>query len=301
MLGYVVTEKAELKVREYELYSAYYCGLCKTAGRRYGQLPRLALNYDFVFLALLAASIGDAEVHISQEHCIVHPLKKKSVMQSCPALEYASDIMVLLAYYKLKDDYYDNHSIVSGILSKISRPSLKGLFQTRPELCQFVESRLSELSALEKEQCPSLDQAAEPFARMMEEIFRQAAELPSAAPSDTIKQGLIFARIGYHLGKWIYLMDALDDIEENRKDGNYNPLIYRFSYDATEEPAAFRQRIREPMEYNLLFCLSEMGKAWELSAGKQNDGLISNIIYMGMLRKTELLLEKGNTTDEQSL
>ncbi|MBN7774626.1 DUF5685 family protein [Clostridium aminobutyricum] len=290
MLGYVVPEKAELKMREYEVYSAYYCGICKSVGERYGQLPRFTLNYDFVFLALLLAATDDETDKISSEHCIIHHIKKKNVLKENAAMDYAGDVMLILAYYKLMDDYVDDHSYPSRMMAMMLSSTVKRLSKYHSSLCELVESQLRELSKLEKEQCAELDRAEEPFARIMEAIFTSSGESNPASLK-------ILKHIGYHLGKWIYLMDAYDDIEENITKNTYNPLLYRFQYEG-ESIEDFKEKIKPTVEFNLMHYLAEISNAMSLLDLKKNKGILENIAYFGLLRKTEITLEKGETNEQ---
>lgn len=283
MLGYVTADKPELKMREFEVYSGYYCGVCKSIARRYGQLPRMVLSYDAAFLALLLASLDKREDQPSKEHCIIHPVKKKTIVQN-EAIDYAADVMLILAWYKLLDDAHDE----GRMYAKAAVTTLKGIYRklhrARPQLCGKVEENLKTLSLLEEEKCASLDQAAEAFAKIMEAIFEEGP-LP-----DGFKEQEALRRVGYHLGKWIYLIDAVDDVEENIQSGAYNPLLYRFSYEPGEED--FQGRIREACRFNLFHYLGEMANAADLLTIRKNRGIIENIIYKGLLRKTENLTQK---------
>ncbi|MEA4987849.1 MAG: DUF5685 family protein [Anaerovorax sp.] len=296
MQGYVVAEKAELKMYEYEIYSAYYCGICKSIGRRYGQIPRLALDYDAVFLALLLSAIVDEELTIQKEHCLVHPMKKKNIMRKSTAIDYAADAMLLLAYYKLKDDYSDEGNLFAGLGQVIAKPLLHNLFQSESKRCQKIETLLTQLSGLEKQNCSNYDQAAEPFAKLMENIFSENKLV--------IKESdrLILKQIGYHLGKWIYLIDAFDDLEKDEKNNTYNPLFLRFSYEKKNENLLeFKNRISKQVEFNLLQYLSKISKAFALLEIKKNKGILENIIYLGLLRQTDKVLQKGNNNHEEPL
>lgn len=292
MHGYVMPEKPELKIREYELYSGYYCGLCKSVERRYGQLPRLALNYDSVFLALIIGSFYSSPERIEIERCPVHPLKKRTIVYDEVGVDYAADIMLLLAYFKFLDDKQDDGGVKASAGLVALKNSYKRLMKSHREKCIMIESKLNELSKLEQEKCPSLDRAAEPFAKLMEEVF-----LAESFQGEIEKEEML-RRMGYHIGKWIYLIDAFDDLKENIERGTYNPLIYQFSYGEDDKNIeAFRNRIAGRVEQNLLLYLAEFAKAWETIKTEKNAGLIENIIYFGLLRKTEQIIRKGNTED----
>ena len=283
MLGYVTADRPELKMREFEVYNGYYCGVCKSIARRYGQLPRMVLSYDAAFLALLIGSLYREEDQPSREHCIIHPIKKKTIVSN-EAIDYAADVMLILAWHKLLDDARDEGKLHAKAAAKALKHIYHRLEAARPGLCLRVEKGLQGLTQLEKDKCANLDQAAEAFAKIMEAIFEEGP-LPGG-----FKEQEVLRRIGYHLGKWIYLMDAIDDIDENIESGAYNPLLYRFNYEQGEED--FHGRIMETCEFNLYHYLGEIGRAADLLAIKKNEGIIENIIYKGLLRKTQNMTQK---------
>lgn len=130
MLGYVKIDKGELKVREYEVYTGYYCGICKSIGKRYGQLPRMSLSYDAAFLAIILASLNDEPDMPVQEHCIAHPVIKKKTIIRNRAIDYAGDVMLILAWYKLIDDAKDEDKLYA----KATMVLLKRIYKTRQQI-----------------------------------------------------------------------------------------------------------------------------------------------------------------------
>ncbi len=299
MLGYVQIHKPELKVREYEIYTGYYCGICKYIGREYGQLPRMALSYDAAFLALMLASVSEEPDMPVQEHCVAHHIKKKTIVRNT-AIEYAGDVMLILAWYNLLDDAHDEGKTSAKALTFFMKGIYRKLRRKHPELCTGVEEHLKELSSLEEAKCSSLDQAAEAFSKIMEVIFYQGAPKESRE---------IFAGLGYHIGKWIYLMDAVDDIEEDIESGAYNPLLYRYDYRgmvsgdtslSEETPEDFRDRIRDKLEFNLFHYLAVLADEAEKLDIRKNKGIIDNVIYFGLNRKTETVLEQSTETEQEN-
>ena len=313
MLGYVTCEKAELKVREYELYSAYYCGVCKSIGARYGQLARTVLSYDSVFLSMLLDGVSGKAPGVEEGSCLLHPVKGKNIASS-RGIDFAADVMLILAWFNYLDDQNDKDTvsekggageIAKATALKVAGRSLKKAYgdiePKYPELCKEIAGQLDELSALEKEKCASLDEAAEPFANIMVRIF-EAGFGHMAVPAldqDQATDLKVAGSMGYHLGKWIYLMDAWEDLEKDIASGAYNPLIYRFGFmqdSETETAEGFRDRIRESVRFNLMTYLSMIGSAVDLLELKGNKGIIENIVFMGLLRRTEDALkaeEKG--------
>lgn len=287
MFGYILPEKPEMKIKEYELFRAYYCGVCKSIGKRYGQLKRLVLNYDSTFLAILLSAAAGESMGIKRERCIVHPIVKRHVIKNSAIIDYASDINILLAYYNFDDNRKDEGSVLSGAGMLVLKSGFKKLKSKYAGKCDIIEKRLEELHSLEKEKCNSMDMAAEPFARLMEEV---TAYEPLCS-TDNVRE--ILRWIGYNLGKWIYILDAYDDIEDDIKAGNYNPLVCQYNC-ANETAAEFKDRIREKVEFNLTFSLNRLARAYELLDVKNNNGILENIIYMGMLRKTQNILGTGS-------
>lgn len=296
MLGYVKVFKPELKVREYEVYCGYYCGVCKSIGKRYGQLPRMALSYDAAFLALLLGSVSEAVDAPTQEHCVAHPIIKKKTIIRNDAIDYAADVMLILAWYKLMDDANDEGKLYAKGTMLAFRRIFKKLRKKHTALCENIEEYLAELSALEKEKCAHLDMATESFSKIMESIFSEGYKTlctDSQKISGTYADFdedlcTLFATIGYHMGKWVYLIDAVDDIEDNIETGAYNPLIYRFGFDASaESPKEFRKRIEEDLKFNLYHYLAMIGNCLDTLEIKKNKGIIDNVIYFGLNRKTE--------------
>jgi hypothetical protein len=298
MLGYVTPEKGELKLREFEVYGAYYCGICRSVAKRCGQLPRLALSYDFVFLAMLLSSVFDGPDALTPFRCPIHPMKKRAEVKSSPIIEYAADMMMLSAYYKMRDDRTDDKSPRGFAGELLLRKTFRKVRDRRAGKSREIAARIEELGRLESERCASFDRAAEPFALIMGEMLdydgpeREDIQVKHAS-------GLSYAlrRIGYNLGKWIYLIDAYDDAEDDIRRGLYNPLALCYGLgsaeNAGESVTLFRERIAERVRLSATLYLSETAEIAALLPLKKNKDILENIIYMGLLRRTEEIVS-GN-------
>jgi hypothetical protein len=292
MLGYITPEKGELKLREFEVYGAYYCGLCRAVGARCGQLPRLLLRYDFAFLAMLLSAVFEAEDALTPFRCLVHPMKKRVVTEISPVVEYAADMMLLSAYYKLRDDRLDEGSLRGFAGELFLRGVVRAIRARYPDKSRRIDECIQALGRLEKEACASFDRAAEPFARFMGEMLDYdgpSASDGSAKRTENARYAL--GRIGHNLGKWIYLIDAYDDAEADLRCGAYNPLALCYGYglaeNAGESAALFRARIAERVRLSATLYLSEMAELAALLPIKKNKNILENIMYMGLLRRTE--------------
>ena len=282
MFGYIMPEKPELKIKEFDIYRAYYCGVCKSMGKRHGQLKRMTLTYDSAFMAMLLCSVLKVDTKLVKERCMVHPLKKSFVTYN-EIIDYSSDINIILAYNNIRDKWQDDRSKAALAGLAAFKRTYKKLQLKYNEKCAIISKRLEELAKLESDKCSSIDEAAEPFAKLMEEV------LDYEKLDDRSRK--IIRWMGYNIGKWIYLIDAFDDIEDDLKDSSYNPLLLHYKYlESGEEISAFKNRIKGQVEFTLLYCLREASNAFELLEAKENKGILENILYIGMLSKTDKIL-----------
>ncbi|MEL7608562.1 MAG: DUF5685 family protein [Bacillota bacterium] len=271
MFGYVSPHKCELKVKDLALYQAHYCGLCHALAQRYGQLPRLTLNYDCSFLALLLCGLSGGQ-KCAQRRCAYKPLAGEKPVAPCsPGMEYAADVNVLLAYSKLEDDWNDEKRLDAFAAKSALKRAADKAARFRPETAKAIGEQIRALSKLELEQCADIDAPADVFAVMMRRILSLYE-----AENDEIR--LILGELGYHLGRWIYLIDAWDDREKDAKRRSYNPFL---ASGADEERASFL----------LYYSLREAQKAYDLLEPASNRPVLDNILYLGLSHKTESLLK----------
>lgn len=270
MLGYVKACKPELKIKEFEIYKAVYCSLCKKLGKNYGILSRFTLSYDFTFLALLNMSLQDGCVCFEQKRCPFNPLKKCNYCKDDTSLDMPAAAAMIMLYYKILDNIADEHGI-----KKIGYYMLKPIFSRvhkkasyeYPEIELAVSEYISEQNALEKDDCKSIDQAADPTAKVMEKILSLC--------SDDLSQKRVLKRLGYCMGRYIYLLDAAVDLPDDIKNNSYNVLKYGCDGDA-------KKYAKEKITPQLYFCVNEAAKAFELLDVKKYKSIIGNIIYLGL-------------------
>lgn len=287
MFGYVKIFKDELKVKEYDLFKAYYCGLCKTIKKNYGFAARMGLSYDLTFLSLLLASVYDTEDKINPESCIANPLKKKPVRCGDSYAEYCASANVILTYFKLLDDLYDNHSVKSAFALLFMISSKRKAKKKEPLLFENVKKYMKALSALEKKHSNEPDALADKFAHLTETIFT-----PSVIKDEKINR--VLGVMGYQLGRFIYLLDACDDYERDKKSGAYNVLTQDGCPVTKDELLA-----------SLEFTLSEVANAYNLLEIKKNKTITDNIIYLGLMDSLNKVrnpqAEKKERKNERSL
>ena len=285
MFGYVRPLTGELKVRELEEYKAVYCGLCRAMGRRYGFLARLTLNYDFTFLAMLL-SHGAETCPISLRRCPAHPFRKRKMCEKLPALDLAADESLILSYQKLRDDGADK-GFFKGLPARIAALLLRRAYEkaagTQPDFDRTVTECLDELHEMERERCPSLDRPADAFAR----ILKAAAPKTGDEARDRALEQLL-----YHVGRWIYLVDAWDDLEEDRAAGAYNPVDARYDGKGGEHEG--------DLKTTLLHSRNLASSAYALAQSERWDAILSNILYLGLPAVEQLVFSGKWRRDRRS-
>lgn len=267
MFGYVNIYKDELKVKDYKLWQSYYCGLCEALGKRYNQLIKLGLNYDMTFLAIVIGGIISENPEIKKKFCLLHPINKRYKAKSPIALDYACDVSVVLTSEKLSDDINDDKKLSAFFLRIPYNLPFK---KAKKHICaDKIKSHLSDLYKLEKENCRNIDKVADCFALLMADIMT-----PSFIPEE--KRENLY-KFGYNLGRWIYIIDALNDYEDDKKKNKYNP---------------FEELNIEDVEFTLTYTLSQIGNIYKELDFKMNKALIENIIFLGLRLKQDQILKK---------
>ena len=229
MFGYIRPLREELLIREFNYYRSIYCGICKTIGREYGQIPRLGITYDLAFYALFIMCFSPSEGEIEREHCIVHPVTKRPIMSEHEILELAADLTVMLAYFKGQDDRQDQKKLQGASIQMVYRRAFRKASHKHPQLAQFISDKLAELNAIEKQSYTLPEELSTP---MVATVFGDLmGELVVYAIYDFLKlEGLfdlrtVFQRFGQNIGAWIYLIDAIDDYPRDRSKGESNYYV----------------------------------------------------------------------------
>ncbi len=285
MFGYVRPYVPELRVRENEYYNAIYCGLCSSLGKCTGTTSRLTLNYDFVFAALLRFAATGEKPKLSPRRCFVHPVKKKFMAESTNELDFCARAAVLLSYHKISDDVSDERGI-----KRLRAKTLKLIFRgmrrrAKKQLLradELIVDGLCELSRIESQKLPSVDIPADSFGRTM-------ANLLSLEVDDSV--GRVLYSAGFHLGRWLYIIDAADDMAEDLKRDRFNPFV--LLYEGREPNDAQKLDIFNALTAELM----KLEAAFDLLP--ENDGqsdtfsLIRNILHLGMPAAAEKALGLG--------
>ena len=278
MFGYIAVNKPEMKIREFELYQSYYCGLCRSLKERYGRRGQMTLSYDMTFLALLLTSLYEPEEKNGCERCAMHPLRKHE-FRSSRYTDYAADMNILLSYEKCMDDWKDEHNRKRKLAALLLKGKNESVCEKHPQkfakICQLME-RIHEI---EQAQSSNIDEASGVFGELMAEVFVYRPD----EWEDTLR------RMGFFFGKFIYLMDAYEDIGEDIKKGTYNPMKELYARPDFEEQAG----------QMLVMMMAECCRAFERLPIVENTGILRNILYSGVWCRYECVKQKRKEQREK--
>ena len=260
MFGYITIDRDELKGKDLDRYRAYYCGVCHDLRKAYGQLSRMTLTYDMTFLAVLLTALYDETAGTEEVRCLLHPGRKQPVIRNaCTA--YAADMNILLTWHNLFDDWEDEHSRKAWAATRALRPAYLKTAAAWPEQTKAIRRYLNRLHAAERRNEPDIDLASGLTGSLMAEIFSWKKDLWSKD----------LRRLGFYLGKFIYLCDAWDDREQDGRNGCYNPFLAS-EHSYTEEDIA----------QILTMMAAEAARSFERLPVVEDAEILRNILYSGI-------------------
>jgi hypothetical protein len=268
MFGYIIVNQEELKLKEYHMYRSYYCGLCQVLKEKYGMAGQMTLTYDLTFLILLLSDLYQDTPTEGMCRCIAHPFEKHPTRISRFS-DYAADMNVLFSYYQCQDDWNDEKKLSRKAGSVVLKKDFEKIVSRYPEKAAIIENWLVKLHTYEKNHSDNIDEAAGCFGQILAEIF--------VWQKDEWEQDL--RQMGFFLGKFIYLMDAYEDLEKDEKNQNYNPLL-----SMRQEPD-----FESYCHQLLTMMLAEACKSFERLPLADNVSILRNILYSGVWSHYELI------------
>lgn len=271
MFGYVAVNETELTLDDKARYSAYYCGLCQVLKKKYGQIGQLTLTYDMTFLVILLTGLYETPGVTEEHRCITHPTKKHAMFVN-DCTEYAADMNILLAYHNCMDDWLDDKSVVKLSAAKLLEKKYLLLKQQYPQKAAAIERYIENVHRGENEKSHDLDLVAGYTGEMLGELFSWKDDIWSP----------VLKRMGFFLGKFIYLMDAYDDLEKDAKKNSYNPWIF---YQNRDDFSEYSHAI-------LTMMMAECAREFEHLPILLDASILRNILYSGVWAKY-----KGVKTD----
>ncbi len=286
MFGYVDIYAKDLSSTARECYQGYYCGLCRTLRSRYGLTGQLSLSFDMAFVALLLSALYEPPTSVSQGRCTAHPWKARprTVNQY---VDYAADMTAVLAYYNYEDNWSDEHKYSSHLAATKLEQYIPALRKKWPDACGAIEGELCELNRMEAADSSDLDALCGCFGRLLGAVFCVHNQDPWAST---------LMRLGYGLGCFIYLMDAYDDLEKDKKNDCFNALA---ALATVLDPKEFEKKCKSLLTVELASC-AEAFEMLPIVKDTPEGELLYNVLYSGIWGRYELrramrerLLKKG--------
>ncbi len=276
MFGYVRYDAPNLFLKDLVLYRAVYCGLCKSIGVSCGQIARLGLSYDMAFLSALLHNMTGQDIKIENQRCVEHCFRPQPMAATDDLTCALGALNTMLVYYKLTDDVLDEKKgcFKRACFSKSFKRARKGY----PALHAIVTRQLAEQARTERERVPSPDRAADPSAVMMQDL---SDELLGEKKSEATRA------LFYHLGKWVYLIDALDDYDGDIKKGAYNPFV--LTYESKNRETLVKEH-GEELSFLFDSLFYAMREALAQIPFSFNRDLTDNIILRGIPCETARIM-----------
>ena len=278
MFGYVVMNKPEIRFKDFDLYRSFYCGLCRELREKYGISGQITLTYDMTFVVVLLSALYEPPTQKGTTRCVIHPVCKQPVRKNA-ATEYGADMNVLLTYYKCMDDWEDEKKFAALGYGKILQRKNNRLSRRYPEKAEKIRKLLEKLSQMEKAGETDIDKMSGCFGRIMEEIF---------AWKKDVWEGSL-RRMGFYLGKFIYILDAYDDVEKDVKNGNYNPFAEKYIMKG------FDEQVRQL----LIMMMAQTCREFEKLPIIKYTDILRNILYSGVWCRFEAIARKRREAGEK--
>ena len=287
MFGYVVVHKPEMKVKDFEIYNAIYCGLCRHIGKTYGALAKLCLNYDMTFVSLMQMALTDGCDGYEQKMCRANPLKKCTYCKNDSDFQdIAAAATMALSDLKVADNITDSgwlKSLGFRFVRLFTKRWRKKAVLKYPQLEAIVTEYGKNQALAEADANCSIDKACEPTAKAVADILCMV--------SNDEKAQFVLQRIGYCLGKWVYLCDVADDFSKDLKKGGFNPLINE--YDGVTPQNEF---VKARLEPTMNVCWTESAKYSELLDLCKHKDIVDNILYEGLKNRQNKIFNKETQT-----
>lgn len=273
MFGYIIVNKAEMKFKEFDIYHSYYCGLCQMLRKKYGKAGQLSISYDMTFVLMLLSSLYEPDVAKGSCKCIAHPFEKHEI-RTTEFTEYIADMNVLLTDYKCQDDWKDEKKFTRFIYGKLLQGKSKKLKERYAEKINTIVKLMRDFSEAEENGKADIDELSGLFGQVMAQIM--------VYKEDEWSDNL--GRLGFYLGKFIYLLDAYEDVEEDIRKSTFNPLKEMYQ----------RPDFEEECRTILTMMMSECCKEFEKLPILDNVEILRNILYSGVWTRYEIVREKRN-------
>ena len=289
MLGYVRAYKPDMKMKDYELYKGIYCSLCRALGRNYSPLAQLFLSYDFALACVLRLAAAEKGCAFSKKRCPYNPSKKCMICGSKDVFDFCAHAVIITVYYKVLDNLHDK-GFFSKLAAALVFPAVALMHKKAARLAPEAEKAVADAMKLqaetEAEKSPSIDEAAHPSAQALATVFSLGFE-------GETKEAL--SKIGYMTGRFVYILDAADDLEDDLKKGAFNPFCGE-DISGAESRKNFAEKVRGMLNLTQSNALESL----DMLEVKRFYDIMDNILLEGLSNCAEKVLSKYGEKAEKS-
>lgn len=279
MFGYLDIDKGTIEQGQRGLWQTFMCGLCVSTKALYGNFPRAFITNDINFFNVLFHSATQTDVEIENKTCFSHPLKKRTILKTTPLTDALASANVLLTYWNIYDDVLDDNSLMKRTALRSFNKSYAKAKAALPQTDEMLAAMYSELQSLEKSGCTSIDKVAHSFAVLTQQF---CVQMLGDAASEHLQT------LCYNLGKWIYLIDALDDIEKDLKSGSYNVFALSYNIGGKDDVA----KNLDEIQFLMYASLNRIAQAYNDLNLTKYACILKNVLFEGIRNKTKQVLSK---------
>lgn len=279
MFGYLDVDKGKIEDGQRGLWQTFMCGLCMSTKNIYGNFPRTFISNDINFFNVLFHSVTQTDVELENKKCFSHPLKKRPILKTTPLTDELASANILLTYWNLFDDVQDGGSVAKKNALKLIKKAYGKARNVLPQTDEMLSEMYAELQSLEKSDCKVIDKVAHSFASLSLQFGKLVLKENSSENIETLC---------YNLGKWIYLIDALDDIEKDLKSGNYNVLVSCYNLKKATDIIP----IKDEIQFIMYSVLNRIAQSYNDLNLTKYTCILKNVLYESIRGKTKEILDK---------
>ncbi len=281
MFGYVRADTPYLYIKDDVLYRAMYCGVCKGIAEVCGHSARMGLSYDVTFFSVLLHNIAGIDVTIEKSHCLTHCVRSRKMANVDELTRQLGALNTALVYYKYTDDIADGDK---GRGKRLwFKKGFRRMKKAYPQIAEIVRKHMAEQEKTEATETDSLDRAADATASMIAEF----SDFALGEKATEYTRNLFYA-----IGKWIYLIDALDDYDKDLKKGAYNPFI--LAYKAECKQVLLAGAHGEEVRYAFHALFFDIRENLSHIHFHFNRDLSDNVLLRGLPAMTKKIMEGGS-------
>lgn len=285
MFGYLNVQKDKLEDGKRGLWQSFMCGMCLSTKRLLGNTPRMFISNDVNFFNVLFHSVKNVDVVVEHKRCVSSPIKKRSILAPTELCDKLSVANTILVYWNLYDDVVDGAGLTKKAALRTLRRAYAKARDLLPELDEMVSRRYAELRQIERSGTAGLDMVAHSFAQLTEDF---SVIILGEGATEYVRT------LCYNLGKWIYLVDALDDVAKDIKRGNYNPFVSCYGVSKDKELCSKY----EELQYLMYAVLNRVAMSYnDLNLSKYSC-ILKNVLYDSIRDKTKKILERYKPSND---